>query len=177
MESNTDNLKVAINALESKREELYKLVEEYHLQLKAITETINSLKSAFGGFNDSHKIETKLYSFASNTNEYHERLPSTRKVLFILNEQKKFLRFRDIAEIILKKENRQIHHVPVTHLASHLTTSTQGLKKSKKIIKYKEIYWGLPEWFDEEKNEVKPEYRPEETKGILSQIFREMKKP
>jgi hypothetical protein len=90
---------------------------------------------------------------------YDKRWNIVDKFLFILKEQNRFIRFREVAKIIVEKDGEGYER----DIADKLTSRTLPLKKEGKILKIQpdgsniNTFWGFKKWLDEN-GKVKQEH-------------------
>ncbi len=105
-----------------------------------------------------------------NDSKYDASWGFSDKFLYILKRERRFLKFRDAAKIIIEIEGFGDEN----KLTSSLTSSTRSIKEDGTIVKIKpgtsavNTYWGSPKWLDDKGN-IKPAYMYNESsirKGI-----------
>jgi hypothetical protein len=147
MQENAD-IKSAIETLEHQREQL---IEE----LNSLDRSILILKNRV----NSNSSNVSSISKRLSSSGYDKTLSIPEKVIFILKQKNRFLRFREIAEIITEYEG--LDKKDVSALTNRLSNSCAELKTSKAIVKLStdnsniNTFWGSPKWLDESGNIIK----------------------
>ncbi|WP_298509133.1 hypothetical protein [uncultured Kordia sp.] len=135
----TNSNKIIIDALIEKKERLL-------ADIKTIDETLKSLDS------NSVKSEVAPVKNISKT-EYNSKWSYSKKFVFLLKENNRFLHFREAGNMINSLENTGLTDA---ELASKLSSGTQTLKTSNTIVKHqvgtnqKNCFWGRPNWLNED---------------------------
>lgn len=150
-----DKYKLAVEALKEKREELQQ--EILSLDNSIRTMEGRSLVSAapVPEINKVNKEKNK------KSNDYKEDWSLAKKFLYLLSTYKRFLHFREAAEMINELENKQYD---IKELTRRLSSGTQSLKAKDRIVKIKidsnnkNTFWGAPAWLDENNN-IKKEFK------------------
>jgi hypothetical protein len=125
----------------------------------ALSEALKSLKQAEAELLAKLKpiqeaiaaIEVPEINAKKKGTEYDEEWPPSTKFLFLLNKHKRFLHFREAAQMIA-----QIEGGDVAELTAKLSTGTGSIKASGQIVKFQasksniDTYWGSPKWLDKD---------------------------
>ena len=146
--------RIAIEALEERKEEL----------LSEIKSLDNSIKALGGAISITHPIQNNQNGTAIKNDvkdpDYNSTWSIKRKFAYLLKKHQRFLHFREAAQMINDLENKSYD---LTNLASKLSSGTQSLKKDGTIVKYsvnnnnRSTFWGYKNWLDE-KDEIKKGY-------------------
>lgn len=147
-------------------------LELYKHKVKHLEETIKILKESDGEplyVTGSTTIPfdkpPKLHTLSKEPNHvygdyeevyddgYSKKLHLRDKLMYFLKQENRFLQFREVAELIIKKEG--LDKSLADNLTSKLSAVSLKLKKEKVIVKYqaskskKHVFWGSPKWLDE----------------------------
>lgn len=152
MENNKYQL--AIEALKERKAEL----EQEIFSLEA---TIRSMESKSGSSPSYTKAEVVKPVKQQKPSDYDEDWSLAKKFLYLLSKHKRFLHFREAADLINSLENNQYD---VKELTRKLSSGTQSLKAKDRIVKVKvdsnnkNTFWGAPAWLDDDGN-IKDEFK------------------
>lgn len=135
--------RIAIEALKERKEELLQ-------EVKSLEASIRAMESKGYGYISepiSEKPEVKTDS------GYNPELSFAKKFGYLLKKHKRFLHFREAAEMINELEGMK-HDV--SELTKKLSSGTQTLKGKNAIVKVKadsnnqNTFWGVPQWLKED---------------------------
>ncbi len=147
---------IAIEALVERRDELMKEIEILNSSIDSLRQ--KSEKSVLKEVSENRQIEHSYKS--TNLRGYDKGAPLAQKLAFFLNREKRFLHFREVAEMVVFSENSK---EDPSILARKMSSATQSLKKNGTIVKYqhgsqnRNSFWGIPKWLDDNGN-IKEEY-------------------
>lgn len=168
---------IAIEALKEREEEVL-------AELSALRSSISAMESRIkissNGVAKAEKSTVKTEKSEKDPN-YDPEWSISNKFGYLLNKHKRFLHFREAAEMINNLENAEYD---ISELTKKISSGTQSLKSKGKIVKKKidsnnkNTFWGVPSWLDEEGN-IKEEnkynedyvYKPGESDDDLFSNF------
>lgn len=136
--------------------EAIKIQKEWNDRYDYISGVINSHSKIINTLNNATE---KFRKIKDSTYSSEWKLP--QKFMYILLEEKRFLKFREVAEIIVHEDGALPEKID--SIAFQLKSSTKKLKQDNVIIKISpngktlDTFWGLPEWLDEN-GIIKPAY-------------------
>jgi hypothetical protein len=97
-------------------------------------------------------IERGKKGNSENAIEYDPTWPPSKKFLYLLKTKKKFLHFRQAAELIIQLEGKG----DIKEWTSKLSTGTGQLKQNDTIVKFQasasnqDTFWGSPKWLNDD---------------------------
>lgn len=150
-----DKFKLAVEALKERREELQQEILSLNNSIRTMEGRSLVSSSPVPEVKKLNKVEHNIGS------DYNEGWSLAKKFLYLLSIYKRFLHFREAAEMIDNLENNQ-HDIK--ELTRRLSSGTQSLKAKDKIVKIKvdsnnkNSFWGAPAWLDENNN-IKKEFK------------------
>lgn len=154
------------NSFETTIETLKKLEEKEALivlrdKWKRYYELANLAISQLSG---SPQVESRINygaveSHKKNDTKYDASWSMSNKFLYILKRERRFMKFREAAKLIIEIEGFGDEN----KLTSKLTSGTRPIKEDGTIVKVKhgksatDTFWGSPKWLDLNKK-IKPEF-------------------
>lgn len=139
--------KIAIEALKDREEELLS-------EISGIRSSIVALENRIGVSHTNSAMSKSLEKSEKPTKDegYDPNWSISNKFGYLLNKYKRFLHFREAAEMINEIEGI---NYDISDLTKKLSSGTQSLKGKGKIVKKKidsnnkNTFWGVPSWLDE----------------------------
>ena len=134
---------IAVEALKERKEELLQ-------EVKSLEASIRAMESKGYGY-VTEPIAKKQE--AKTDSGYNPESSFAKKFGYLLKKHKRFLHFREAAEMINELEG--LKH-DVSELTKKLSSGTQSLKGKNAIIKVKagsnnqNTFWGVPHWLKED---------------------------
>lgn len=169
-----------INAIVAIQADLKKQYEDLEGQLNDLLSQYEYVSKIIEAKKESvvHVVNT-IPSSIHRTRKYDTALKLPVKFKYFLFKANRFLKFREVAEMIVNKDGAG----DTDKIARQLTSSTKELKNSKFIVgvtpngKTIDTFWGLPEWLDENgiiKQEFMFDHNSVKVKDALESPYKEI---
>jgi hypothetical protein len=141
-----DNLQLTINTLINQREKLLK-------KITSLDEAITILRGEVSSEPVFVSNESNPSTIVPTTPaDYDVKSSINSKVKYILKEKNRFMRFREIAEIMAIYDRKT--HISISDLANKISNACANLKQNSEIVKIRpdnkniNSYWGSPKWLN-----------------------------